>query len=687
MARYTYNAGLVTQTIDTLYSACDTLDSTNVDMKKGIDTIWNARGSENMNIDFSPITGYQATVVEAIEKMASEIQKKAQEIEEYQDAPWYKKLFATIGMGALKLVEGLATFVENIGDGLVSIVGFIGGIFSSEFKNSVAEFVRTDYVGETTAKWYEEGWLKDVNKYSYMSHESTAANILKGVGTAAGYVILTVATAGAGGAIAAGSTAISAGAAALGGIGSGTQNALKQAQLANPEMSAGDAFNSAFGQGVKQGAIAAGTTLLTAGIAKGIQNMGAGGQFAQFADKLDDATMLGKAAHGAQNLLNKGANAINATKIGGKVIGKAGQILTGAGSAVDDATGVIFDKVVGKGVVGNAIAQGMVNIAGNGTALVTGVGSALVGTTASGQFKKNAESQQIDMALEEINNPSVAQQLYTDTQEVLKGEDALPDTATEEEAKANYDDLIEKGYNPGGTEAPQTTQTPEGTEAPGEPTPTATATSPSGPIGTSPSGTKPSVTVSSVEIPEYTTQPPQPTTVPTSTPMATTPRQEEQIISTFNPVNPTSGPTGTTGPTNPGISNLTDPSKTGEVTKEIASSEVLDTFGNVSGSLSGLSGSKTSIPSSSSPILSSDGGSSAGSKIVPLGAGLGAASVAGIGAKAYLDKREKSSEEDEDELETEEWASQDDMEIDYGLETDSEEADYLSPTDELAFTE
>ena len=47
-----------------------------------------------------------------------------------------RKVFATIGVGALKLVEGLGTFVENIGDGLVSIVGFTGGLFNSDFKNS-----------------------------------------------------------------------------------------------------------------------------------------------------------------------------------------------------------------------------------------------------------------------------------------------------------------------------------------------------------------------------------------------------------------------------------------------------------------------------------------------------------------------------------------------------------------------
>ena len=681
MARYTYNAGLVTQTIDTLYAACDTLDSTNVDMKKGIDTIWNARGSENMNIDFSPITGYQSTVVDAIETMASEIKKKAQEIEEYQDAPWYKKLFATIGMGALKLVEGLATFVENIGDGLVSIVGFIGGIFSSEFKNSVAEFVRTDYVGETTAKWYEEGWLKDVNKYSYMSHESTAANILKGVGTAAGYVILTVATAGAGGAIAAASTGISAGAAALGGIGSGTQNALKQAQLENPEMSAGDAFNSAFGQGVKQGAIAAGTTLLTAGLAKGIQNMGAGGQFATFADKLDDATMLGKAAHGAQNLLNKGATAIGNTAIGGKVISGASKVLTGAGNFVDEAALAIGSKA-GSGAIGTAIANGAWNVIGNGASIVGTSAGAIAG--ASTQFKANAASNQADLILEEINNPSVAQQLYTDTQEVLKGEDALPDAATEEEAAENIEKLKEQGYTPGGTEAPVETQAPAETQAPESTPKSTTGDVLPGPSSTSQPTQKPTVTAPEVTIPSYTTQPPVVTTPAATTPAPTNP--EQQVISTISPISPTptSGPT---GPSNPNISNLTDPTKVDETTKDMVSSEVLDTFGNVSGSLSGVSSSKTSIPSSSSPILSSDGGSGAGSKLVPLGAGLGAASVAGIGAKAYLDKREKSSEEDEDELETEEWASQDDMEIDYGLETDSEEADYLSPTDELAFTE
>lgn len=799
MARYTYNAGLVTQTIDTLYAACDTLDSTNVDMKKGIDMIYNARGAENINIDFSPITGYQSSVIEYIETMATEIQKKAQEIEEYQDAPWYKKLFATIGMGALKLVEGLASFVEQIGDGLVSIVGFIGGIFSSDFKDCIGEFVKKDWVGDTTAKWYEEGWLQSVNKYSIMSHESTAANILKGVGVAAGYVILSVATAGAGTAVSLGVSAVAAG---VGGIGSGTQSGLQ----------AGKTFNQAFGQGVKQGVVAAGTTLIVGGLANKLGSLAKGSKVLAGADDVVNATddvinATDDVLNATDDVLNAADDVINAsddvlktttsfadeiatnlddgTKIVGKAIaengdelvvvqnaagqtgafvksgGKIGQLMTdnideiaanitknggvyddigglltnvddvaNAGSTaltvvddlanagsnslmvIDDAVNIVDDAVnivddvanvaddvanaakptlgqkltglVDKGVkwasntkVGGAIGNAAAAIGPTGVnAIAAGAGSVTGGM---------ATAPVTDMAIHEMNaaieNPGIGQQLYTESQSAL--EQNIPSSATEQQAQQNLQDRQDQGYTPGSS-SPEVTQAPTNvTQAP-----TATATSPSAPrpTATSPSGTRPSVTAPEITMPEYTTQPPQQTTAPTPTPNATTPRPEEQVISTISPINPTTGPTGPTGPGNPGISNLTDPSTITTGTKDIVSSEVLDTFGNVSGSLSDISGSKTNIPTSSSPILSSDGGSS-NSKLVPLGAGLGAASLAGIGAKAYLDKREKSEEDEEDELETEEWASQDDMEIDYGLETDSEEADYLSPTDELAFTE
>ena len=466
----------------------------------------------------------------------------------------------------------------------------------------------------------------------------------------------------------------SAAAAAVGGIGSGTQNALKQAQLANPEMSAGDAFNSAFGQGVKQGAIAAGTTLLTAGLAKGVQNLGAGKAFATFADKMDDATMLGKAAHGAQNLLNKGADAVMKTGLGSKAVTGASKILTGAGSYVDDAVMAVGTNPGVSNAVTN-IAQNLVNA--GGTSLIANAAGSIAG--ASSQFKANAQTSEANSYIKEVSTPSVAEQLYTDTQEVLQSEENKPGVATEEEAAQNLKDLQDQGYEPGSgstdptpTPSPTTEGTPNPTAGDVNPTPRPTGTSSNG-------GPKPTVTA-----PEITMPTSGPSTPPPSSPTPTTPQPTytDPIISNIDPVAPTPTPTGGKVPT--GINDITGDA---DVSKETVSSEVLNTFGEAAGSLSGLSGSKTSIPTSSSPILSSSDGSKSGSSFVPLGAGLGAASIAGIGAKAVMDKREKAKDEESDDLETEEWATQDDVEIDYGMETSTEESDYLSPTDELAFTE
>ena len=338
MSRYTYNASLVTQSIGELYNAEDSIKNTNIDIEKGITTITGARGAENISVDFSVIRNYQSQVTESIDLIVEALRSKAQEIEEYQGAPWYKKLFATIGMGALKLVEGLATFVENIGDGLVSIVGFVGGIFSSEFKDSVGEFVKTDWVGDTAATWYEEGWLQDVNKYSIMSHESTAANVLKGVGVAAGYVILSVATAGAGTAV---SLGVSTAAAGVGGIGSGTQSGLQ----------AGQTFNQAFGEGIKQGAVAAGTTLIVGGLANKL------GSLAKGAGTLDDAGAV---------LATSGDDVTRAIATSGDDLLNVGDdVLRVAGGTTDDIirTGTSFaDEIAasldeGTEIVGKAVAQ------------------------------------------------------------------------------------------------------------------------------------------------------------------------------------------------------------------------------------------------------------------------------------------------------------------------------------------
>lgn len=244
MARYVYNATLVQNTIDTLHAAVDSLETTDETVEKGIEMIMYANGAEVMDIDFSQIINYHTQVVEYIDAMTNELRRKAQEIEEYQNAPWYKKVFSTIGLAALKLIEGLGSFVENIGDGVVAITGFVGGIFSSEFKDACGEAIKKDIVGDAFENAYTNGWLKDVNKYSAMSHESTCANVFKGFGVAAGYVAISLVTGGSSLAVEIG---VEAGLAGITGIGAGTQAGLQ----------AGKTYNQAFAQGVKTGVVAA----------------------------------------------------------------------------------------------------------------------------------------------------------------------------------------------------------------------------------------------------------------------------------------------------------------------------------------------------------------------------------------------------------------------------------------------
>ncbi|MBQ3512108.1 MAG: hypothetical protein IJA30_07430, partial [Bacilli bacterium] len=103
---------------------------------------------------------------------------------------------------------------------------------------------------------------------------------------------------------------------------------------------------------------------------------------------------------------------------------------------------------------------------------------------------------------------------------------------------------------------------------------------------------------------------------------------------------------------------------------------------SVSGSFTDIIGGNeyTNIPTSAAPITTTttEGGKKS---VIPVIAGLSAAAIAGIGTKAYLDKKENSSEE---EFNAEEWEEQDELDIDY-TEAMEEDGDYLNPSDEYAY--
>ena len=83
----------------------------------------------------------------------------------------------------------------------------------------------------------------------------------------------------------------------------------------------------------------------------------------------------------------------------------------------------------------------------------------------------------------------------------------------------------------------------------------------------------------------------------------------------------------------------------------------------------------TKIPTSTTPIKRNSPKNSSGSAIIPVAAGLSAAAAAGIGAKAYIDRKNNSDNGDEEEYE-DDWSEED------WSEDDSENLDYENDTSE-----
>ena len=90
------------------------------------------------------------------------------------------------------------------------------------------------------------------------------------------------------------------------------------------------------------------------------------------------------------------------------------------------------------------------------------------------------------------------------------------------------------------------------------------------------------------------------------------------------------------------------------------------------------------IPTSADPIKTKI--NTKDNKMIPLMAGLGAAALAGLGTKAYLERKE--NKDDEEEIEAEEWDDEEDLELSSVNDTaglELEESDYLTPNDEYAY--
>lgn len=198
MGKYTYTASLVDESINILRRADQELSGTNAAVINAVNTILNARGADRLAFDFDDILELTDIARDDISTVTREILSKQAEIEEYENAPWWKKLFASLGMAILKYIEGHAQAIEYIFDFAISLAGFIGGLFNSEFKASCQEFIDKEHVDNWFTKQFigEDGLFKDINAYSTFAYNSTAANIIEFGGSLVNALGITAASTG-----------------------------------------------------------------------------------------------------------------------------------------------------------------------------------------------------------------------------------------------------------------------------------------------------------------------------------------------------------------------------------------------------------------------------------------------------------------------------------------------------------
>lgn len=209
-------------------------------------------------------------MTESVKGIRQVLRGNADEIKRYESSSLVEKIFSTASMTLCKLGEGLLGIVDDIGDGLTTVVGWVGTpvayLFGGEdsvkgWQKGVGDVAKVDWSHDAFNFYYKS----DFAKASAYTEDSGIGNGVEIVGTAVGYIALAAATAGAGSAIAGGGAATAAAGAAttaagtfassttiantaiaaIGGLGSGTEGGLIE----------GKDFGSASIDGIKQGAI------------------------------------------------------------------------------------------------------------------------------------------------------------------------------------------------------------------------------------------------------------------------------------------------------------------------------------------------------------------------------------------------------------------------------------------------
>lgn len=794
--KFCYDDEKVNRSKELIKEAEKALDSTKENIAKGFSSLLAAANidkspdlAENIRINEPVIEKFPEDCISYMEELYKMVESKQQEIEDYKNADGFKKFGMTIAMAGSKVLEGIASVGENIVDAGATLVGCVGGIFSSDFQNSCAEFIKKDHVGEAFHNFNE---ATGINKYSAMSENGTMAKVFKGIGVATGYIALAAATGGAVGALGGSISATTANVAvsAVGGFGAGTQTGLQE----------GKNFKEAVGEGIKQGGIQAATAYAAGKIGEKIQANSAQrikdnyGDFVMTEQGPMSTDVLAKQAakntntlynnsatkaieKGATNITGKASNFAEtaATKVGDKVTNNGvvkavtnngavkattqyaktiGSDVVQLGKDIVKPIGTIGSKVAGKGseiisgVGKSSLVQGATSIGSKAVSLAAAnpvVGNAISAGLVTTPTYLNV-SKQTDIALE---NQSIEEIKKIDkiAEDIFGNNDITfpsnPDTNTE--GNGANSESISESYNT--DESGQ--QYSGGVSTSHTPNVAARQTSigsSGGYYSSSGSSYTPSATIDNVT--------PMPNSSPT---VGTTPTgggtssyqgtsstgstgstgNSSAIIDNISNThsNPINGGTSTSGSSSVGENTSTSGGSTIyeepiKSTTSYSSSGTAHSGGGYSSSGYSFGGSDTTAAESAtidpSELASEDSTISSGTlassvtstnkfknqtiKIpttadpietsssnyaIPTAAALSAAAAAGIGAKAYIDRKDNNNEDEEDfsdgeeneGIYTENWeGNEDDIKIDYGTEenqTLDDEDDYSYSADSI----
>ena len=669
------------------------------------------------------------SIASSISQIGEQLQNKADSIKEYEQSAWYEKLESTFLMAGAKLGEGTLSVVEDIGDGVVSIAGWIAPK-DTAFEKGCESIVKKNWSHDVFNFYYNT----DFAKKSTFTEDSKLAGGLKVVGSTAGYLALGGIVSGtavpftnsshrlikAGATFLNSTTKVNTLNAALSGMGSGTEAGL-QSGLSMDEAATGGAKQAAI-----QGTIAyvggkLGERATKKQVAKDFE--GTGKDSTKFMSK-DNAKKEIQAStkiteSGKQKLMdeidNMSGKVVTRRRVANEVLKSKDLKLNNFQGYTDSITQNAYKNVTENGLIhgtGKTLLNGVSAVtvkpvkavvstvthpvstlksAATPGVLGVGVNSAIstkIKGDAAAQFKKTSAARTI------VGTPDDGTvQITADEPEKIEktpiiggnNDNTGGNTGGGNTGGGSIGGGSTGGGSTGGNYENSSVQFRSNVDKDADKKATNDDKKSDNPSNTTTNANKsetPSNTTTDAnksETPSNTTT--NTVTTPSSTNTGTTTTTTGGSTTGSGTFHTGGGYTGTGGYTENNTTLPTD--ATTETTSGL--DDIKDTLADGTTSIEDvIKGSKyTKIPSTPSPVTTSQssGGASA---VIPIAAGLSAAAAAGIGAKAYMDRKKNNDNgEDEDEFDTDEWSGDDSVDIQYDDSSDNE--NYLDADDDYSY--